>query len=123
MNAIQPRYVASAVAILYIFTSLAVSSLDDAMDIVNKVGEAYVNLKSYDFEGQSQAPFEVNGVRYRMTVGHGHASAKPLTWIRQINGETTPGSDLTMARRPARKSAAWGCRDLTFSVSRAFPKP
>jgi thiol-disulfide isomerase/thioredoxin len=73
MNDMQPRYVARAMVILCIFTSLAVSRPDDATDCVKKVGETYVNLKSYDFEGQSQATFEVNGVRYRMTVRLGHA--------------------------------------------------
>jgi thiol-disulfide isomerase/thioredoxin len=93
------------VAILCILTSLAVSSSNEAMDIVKNVGEAYANLRSYDFEGQSQATFEVNGVRYRMTVGQGHASGGTAdlyqidqwrlpSWQRLDNGsKVRPGVD------------------------------
>ncbi|MGC2087982.1 MAG: hypothetical protein WA638_01010, partial [Candidatus Acidiferrales bacterium] len=40
----------------------------DAREILTRVSEAYVNLKTYDFNIESHAIFEVGGVKFRMTM-------------------------------------------------------
>lgn len=40
----------------------------DVGEILTRVSEAYVNLKTYDFNIESHAVFEVGGVKYRMTM-------------------------------------------------------
>lgn len=40
----------------------------DAGKILTRVSEAYVNLKTYDFNIEAHAIFEVGGVKYRMTM-------------------------------------------------------
>jgi thiol-disulfide isomerase/thioredoxin len=40
----------------------------DAREILTRVSETYVNLKTYDFNIESHAVFEVGGVKYRMTM-------------------------------------------------------
>jgi thiol-disulfide isomerase/thioredoxin len=104
----------SSLALILVLVCAPSAYSQDAREILTRVSETYAKLKSYDFNIEAHAVFEVEGVKYRMTMPQEMAQGDAPDESMGVLLKLPTFVRLDESDQPANPRIGFGAPDLLF---------